>query len=70
MTWQAILEHRARTVPPEQVDGLRRALGLGADGDLRRVLEERFAHPGGSRASEQFLKGHGIAPEFWSRVGN
>lgn len=60
----------ARTVPPEEIDGLRRALGLSADGDLPGVLEERFAHPGGSRAFEQFLKEHGIASEFWSRVGN
>jgi hypothetical protein len=61
----------ARTVAVDQVDQLRRALGVcGDDDELRATLEERFARPGGSHAFELFLTDHGIRSEFWNRIGN
>jgi hypothetical protein len=59
-----------RTVAADQVDQLRRALGVSGDDDLRVTLEERFARPGGSHAFELFLTDHGIRSEFWNRIGN
>jgi hypothetical protein len=60
----------ARTVAADQVDQLRRALGVRGDDELRATLEKRFARPGGSHAFEQFLTEHGIRSEFWNRIGN
>jgi hypothetical protein len=59
-----------RTVAEDQVVRLSAALGLTSDDDLRATLEARFAHPGGSQAFELFLKDHGIASDFWNRIGD
>jgi hypothetical protein len=60
----------ARTVAADQVDELRRLLGVSGDDDLRATLEDRFARRGGSHAFEQFLEANGVASEFWNRIGS
>jgi hypothetical protein len=59
-----------RTIAPDQVGWLRRALGLDEGDDLGSVLADRFAGRGGSSAFEQYLNEQQIASEFWSRIGD
>lgn len=59
-------EFERRLSPPE-VARLREVLGIAGDAELLPTIKERFAH---TSELEKLLVEHGIAGQFWSRVGD